>query len=427
MKNQLFALVIPENFFDFIFACYLALLGKKVAVVADKKDVLLLEKASIINPQSSSIICNHLGISPAPKKDEFEPDFQIISSRYRLDFFSNRKLRKFAFERDLAQKGEKLIPLIDELLNQSIEFENQIKQIQLISQNKLTALFKRFFPASIGQSTATLQSLFEQFELDDELKKLILAPLKFLSPYFYSDFPLLSSSLLWRFFLSCQEETSEEKENISDFITESVLMIEAPPEHIKLTKKAIAGIKLSSGEEIIARYYFSSPQKIFSLLDENERESRSAHKLASIFARTTFALHKYEIDEEIIPEALACRVLAVYDSPPNEMLLTITESKGKKELFISYVQKKTQEKALGDDEIFARLKLIFPWLAEDQIKPAQKPRFFHQYLRFHQHQLKIPNLRTPIKNLFLPASELMPFFGIDGLFHLAETISQKES
>ena len=427
MKEQFFALIFPENFFDLLFASYLSLLGKKVALSLpeDNSD---LTRSILIDPYLSQLVCTRLGIGERARENPYEPDFQILSPDFRVDIFAQRDKRRFALERDLKELGEEFFSFLDRLLAQTEPWEEELKtnfplprsRFRFI-QELLQSLSARSF------SFQTLQGFRQENGFSPQIDELALAPLVCFSPYFHQNAPALSVGLLWKFLLSSSEQGSEEKETrLEEIISASGKIIPQEIIALKTEKKSFISARPSSGEELSARYYFFSPNRAFALLDEEERERKPARALASIFARTTFCQHRYEISPELVPEALAPRAVWVQKSEPRAVILVLKKQKRKAELVVGYFLRKSEPRALSDEEIAQILQGIFLWLSQEQLEKKAKPGFSHQFLKFSPLQLKSPRLGTSYVNLFLPASELVPFLGLSGIFRWAEVLAQEE-
>ncbi len=427
MTEQFFALILPENFFDLIFASYLSLLGKRIALILPPESPNLAQSI-LIDPYCSQLVCTKLGIGEKFRTDPFEPDFQILSPRFRVDIFAQRDKRRFALERDLKELGKEFFSFLDRLLAQTELWQEELKNKFPLPKSRFwffQELFQRLSARSF--SFQTLQAFRQENGFSPQIDELALAPLFCFSPYFHQNAPALSVGLLWRFLLSGSEQGSQEKETgLEEIISEAGEIISEEIIELKAEKKKITTAQISSGKEISARYYFLSPNRAFALLDEEEREKKPARALASIFARTTFCQHWYEISPELVPEALAPRAVWFQQGEPRALLLVVRKEKRKAELGVCYFLKKSQPRALSDEEIVQILRGVFLWLLSEQIEKKSKPSFFHQFLKFSPFQLKSPKLKTSYDNLFLPAGELVPFLGLHGIFRWAEILSQEE-
>lgn len=433
MPSQFFALIFAENFFDLVFATYLALRGKRVAVVAAKDRLQNSADSLLLDPFRSRLVCDWLGLQLKAEKHPYIPDFHLISPGRRLELFWDRPRREFALERDLGRDWKKFSGLIDRLVELGSQCQERVKQLQLVHFKFGADLVSRLFSrASPGFGQGSLGELLRQSGVSDVERQLVLAPLKLFSPYFQESSPLFSAALLWRFLLATGEGSTGEDESwegIFEILEANGALVQEQPFALVTSGKKLSQLKLRTGRAIEADFFFAEPNRVFFLLDELKRESRQAKSLMGKFPRATFFSHVFRMDSELWPEPMSQRVLWVpgLEKEPKEFLLIargITPST--LQLSISYAMRKGETKPLEPTEIFDALKGLFPWLTEKKFESRSEPVAFHQHLKFHPSELGAPKIKTSFTNLYLSPSELVPLFGLAGIFRLAQIMEEMD-
>lgn len=429
MADQFFALIFADSFLDLVFAAYLALQGKKVGVVANKLQLQCSADTLLLDPFRSRTVCDWLGLPLKSEKDSFTPEFQIISPKHRLEIFWDRPRREFVLERDLGKDWKKFSALLDHLAELGGVFQEQVKEHKLVDFKFGSGILSRFFSkVKPVFDKSSLADLVSQYELDPWQQRLVMAPLKIISPFFQDSSPLVSGALLWKFLLSGAEGSageSESWEGIFEILAANGSLIEEPAQSLTARGKKLMTLKLRSGREIEAEHFFGEPNRVFYLFEYDKRESRQAKSLMAQFARATFYNHTFRIDAGHWPEPMSERVLWVPagQGEPSEFLLIARRVTPKTiQLSLSYGLPKGEVKPLSNTEIFDALRPLFPWVAAKDLEPQAESMPFHQHLRFHVSQIDFPRIRTGFANLCLSPSELMPLFGFHGMFRLAEIL-----
>lgn len=431
MASHFFALIFAGNFLDLVFATYLALRGKRVAVVASKDRLQSSADALLLDPFRSRIVCDWLGLPLKSEKHPYIPDFQVISPSRRLELFWDRPRREFALERDLGKDWRKFSGLVDRLVELGSQYQEQVKQRQLVNFKFGADLVSRLFSrVSPGLGDGSLGDLLRQSGVGDAERQLVMAPLKLFSPYFQESSPVFCAALLWRFLLATGEGSAGEDESwegIFEILEANGALVQEQPFALGTSGKKLAQLKLRTGRAIEADFFFAEPNRVFFLLDEEKRESRQAQSLMSRFSRATFFNHIFRMDSELWPEPMSQRVLWApgLEKEPKEFLLIargITPST--LQLSLSYAMRKGEARPLDPLEIFDALKGLFPWLTEKKLESHSEPVAFHQHLKFHPSELAAPEIKTSFANLYLSPSELVPLFGLTGMFRLAQSLDE---
>jgi len=433
LPEKFFAIIFPENFYDLLFAGYLAFKGKRVAVIGNKALLNSFAKFLLLNPYRSLLVCDHLGLSLKPEKNFYLPDFQIITSQQRLDFFYDRLRRDFALERELGEEGKNFSGFLDKLVELGRQIEEKLKTEDLFRKIFRSSWWEKFGFGSkvLSFYQSSLSNLVQNSGLKKELMELVLSGLRIFSPYFKESDSAFSSALLFRFLLSAsQAEASTEDSELSilEIISANGRLIEEEPEAMMVDGKRIASLSFSLKKEISAEWFFISPRKSFELLIEKDKETRRAKELAGRFPRASLYLHSYFFKASSWPEPMAERALWI--EPKRKeikewLLVSSPLSENLKELSVSYFRR-GESKPLEDEEIFQVLKGLFPWLNQ-RLERKAEPVISHQYLKFAPSQLTHPELKTSFLNLLLLPSELAPFFGLSGIFKLAEVLAGEPS
>jgi hypothetical protein len=433
LSDQYFALIFAENFLDLVFAAYLALQGKRVGVVANKAQLQNSADALLLDPFRSRTVCDWLGLPLKSEKNSFTPDFQIISPKYRLELFWDRTRREFVLERDLGRDWKKFSALIDHLVELGDLFQGQIKEHKIVDFKFRSRILARFFSTVKPTFDKTsLSDLVNQYELGPEHKTLLMAPLKIISPFFRSSSPLFSGALLWKFLLSGAEGSAGEAESweaIFEILSANGALIEEPAQALTSKGKKLLTLKLHSGREIAAEHFFGEPNRVFYLFEYEKRESRHAKSLMAQFARATFYTHVFRMNSSLWPEPMCERVLwaPAGETEPSAFLLISHQVTPKSiQVSLSYGLQKGEAKPLSNMEIFEGLRGLLPWLAAKDLESEAESLPAHQHLRFHASQIDYPAVSTAFSNLFLNPSELMPFFGFQGMFRLAEILMETD-
>ncbi len=430
MAEQYLFLILAENFYDLVFAAYLTLLGKKVRVVARKDELEDSQTLLLLDPFRSQLVAGRLGLPLKKEKDPFTPDFQILSSSFRLDFFWDRPRRKFSFSRDLAGEDQKFLLTLDRLFQRGKEFEEKVRELPLISAHKNREFFLRLFSRAKGARGAggSVAELFSETGIPRELANALLAPLRIFSPHFQASSAFFSAALLWRYLLSGEDGVAAGRESwnsFSELLTQSGSLISEDPVGLELSGKRLSELRLKSGRKIRADFFFAAPGRVLELLGEKDRESRRARALAQQFPRSTIFTHFYEMKTEAWPEAMSERVswITGREDEPKEFLVCSKPLTGKSnQVSVSYGRRKGEVKPLGEEELFSILVGLFPWLKNEPLPRRKEVKAFHQYLKLEPSRIFYPRLRTRFANLFLSPSELVPLLGFAGLFRLAERL-----
>ena len=431
MSSQFFALIFAESFLDLVFAAYLALLGKRVAVVASKERLQGSADALLMDPFRSRVICDWLGLPLKSEKDPFIPDFQIITPNRRVELFWDRTRREFTLERDLGPDWKKFSALVDRLVELGNQYQEQVKEHQILSlkfgADMLSRVFSRVKPAF---GDGTLGDLIKESGIGGEERQLIMSPLKIVSPYFQETSPLFSAALLWRFLLATGEGSAGEDESwqgIFEILDANGALVQEQPFALITSGKRLASLKLRTGRSIEADYFFAEPNRVFYLLDEERRESRQAKTLVGKFSRATIFNHIYRMDSELWPEPMSQRVLWIpgFEKEPKEFLLIARRiTPGTLQVSISYGLRKGDASPLETLDVFDAIKGLFPWLTEKKLESQAEPLAYHQHLKFHPSELAAPEIKTSFSNLYLSPSELVPLFGFNGMFRLAQNLDE---
>jgi len=434
LAEPLLYLILADNFFDLVFAGYLILSGNKVRVVANQEEVEDWQGALLLDPFRSQMICGRLGLPLKKEKGPFTPDFQIISPKYRLDFFWDRHRRDFCFQRDLGPEAQKFSSVLDRLVKGGKEFEEKVREFPLISGRKNAEFLLRFFSRAkaLPEPGVRIKDLIRGSGISKELSEILLAPLRIFSPHFQEDSPFFSSALLWRFLLSGEAGMAEGRESWSSFFeilnASKSLLIEEPVS-LEVGGKKIIELRMRSGRKIRADLFFASPGTVLELLNEKDRESRRAKALAEKFPRSTVFTHFYEMKAEAWPEAMSERVVWIpgREEEPKEFLICARPLTGATNLAaISYGRRKGEVKPLNEEDLLQNLAGLFPWLKGERMARKKETRVFHQYLKLESSRLFYPLIRTSFENLFLSPSELVPLMSFPGLFRLAERMAEEE-
>jgi len=427
LSDQFFALIFAENFLDLVFAAYLAQQGKRVGVAASKAQLQSSADALLLDPFRSRTVCDWLGLPLKSEKSSFTPDFQIISPKHRLEIFWDRPRREFTLERDLGKDWKKFSALIDHFVELGDVFQGQIKEHKIVDFKFGSRIWARFFSkVKPAFDKTSISDLVNQYELGPESKRLVMAPLKIISPFFRSGSPLFSGALLWKFFLSGAEGNAGESESweaIFEILAANGSLIEEPAQALIARGKKLVTLKLHSGRELSAEHFFGEPNRVFYLFEYDKRETRHAKSLMSQFARATFYNHVFRMNSSLWPEPMSERVLWVpagETEPPEFLLISHQVTPKSIQLSLSYGLQKGEAKPLSNIEIFDALRGLLPWLSAKDLEPESESMPSHQHLRFHPSQLDFPGVRTAFTNLYLSPSELIPFFGFQGMFRLAE-------
>lgn len=434
MAEEKLYLIFAENFYDLVFAVYLNLLGKKVRVSANRDSLENASELIPLDPFRSQLLAGRLGLPIAKEKDPYVPDFQIISQKYRLDFFWDRYRRDFSFNRDLGQDAEKFSNLLNRLVKTGRELELAIQNLPLIAPKKNAEFFLNLLSRAktFPDQNLQLKSVFASAGISSELSQILIAPLRIISPHFSESSSFLSASIIWRFILSGAEGIVSSKESLASFmeiLTASKSLILEEPLSIEISAGKITELRLHSGRRIQADLFFASPPKILELLNEKDRESRKAKSLAERFPRSTIFSHFYEIKSDALPEAMAERVIwiSARTEDPKEFLLCSKPLTGALNLIcISYARRKGEAKPLNEEDLLQTLLGLFPWTKAEPPKKRKEPLGFHQYLKLEPVKFYYPQLRTSFSNLFLTPSELIPILGFPGLFRFAERLAEEE-
>ena len=429
MASRFFALIFAENFLDLVFATYLALRGKRVAVVASKDRLQSSADALLLDPFRSRVVCDWLGMPLKSEKDPYIPDFQVISPGRRLELFWDRPRREFALERDLGRDWKKFSGLIDQLVELGGQYQEQVKARQLVSfkfgADLVSRLFSRVNPR-LGNGS--VGDLIRQSGIGPAESELVMAPLRAFSPYFTLSAPLFSAALLWRFLLATGEGSAGEEESwesIFEILAQNGALVQEPPYMLLTAGKRLAELRLRSGRSLEADWFFAEPNRVFYLLDEEKRESRQAKALFGKFSRATMFNHIYRMNSDAWPEPMSRRVLWVpgWQREPEEFLLIARKiTPLSTQVSVSYGLRKGEARPLENIEIFDAVKALFPWLSEKKLESRGEPFAFHQHLKFHPAELAAPQIKTSFSNLCLPPSELAPLFGFNGMFRLAQIL-----
>ena len=293
MASQFFALIFAESFLDLVFAAYLALLGKRVAVVASRERLQGSADVLLMDPFRSRVVCDWLGLPLKSEKDPFVPDFQIITSGRRVELFYDRPRREFALERDLGPDWKKFSALVDRLVELGNQYQEQVKERQILNLRFGADVFSRVFSRvkpTFGDGS--LGDLIREFGINNEERQIIMAPLKLVSPYFQETSPLFSAALLWRFLLATGEGSAGEEESwqgIFEILDANGSLVQEQPFALITSGKRLASLKLRTGRLIEADYFFAEPNRIFYLLDEEKRGEPPSQRLGGqILARNHF-------------------------------------------------------------------------------------------------------------------------------------------
>lgn len=431
MAEQFFGIVFAENFIDLVFATYLGLLGKKVAVVASKERLQGSADSLLLDPFRSRIVCDALGLAQKPEKDAFTPDFQILSPEFRVDFFWDRPRREFALARDLGKDWKKFSSLIDRLVELGNSYQEEIKKFKIIDFGFKAGFWPKIFSkARPNPRGETLGGLFREFDAGERERQLVLSALRIVSPYFQESSPLFCAGLLWRFLFATGEGGSgrdESWESVFEMLAANGALIQEPAVSVSARGKRLERLKVQPNREIEAECYFAEPNTLFYLLEEEKREARIGKGLVGKFPRATFFSHIFRMNAEAWPEAMTdrCLWLSGEQKEPKELLLIAKKATPKTiSLSISYGLRKGEAKPLESFEIFQALQKLLPWLTEKKLEGQLEPFGFHQHLRFHPSQLSSPEIKTSFTNLYLPPSELVPFFGFTGMLRFAEALAE---
>ena len=433
-----------DSLTDWLTAAALAMAGRTTALLLSRpldRDAGVFPEAPV-DPSGSEIIANYFGEAPAggPEHPE-QADFQVVWPELRLDVFADPDQFQFALERDLPAHAQAVLDAGAQLRGLAEKIARELlgrPGYPPLSWTEKLLLSLRGLGRAIPETRRSLPDLLQAQNLPPALRWLFLLPLKALCPGLADNPGLGSAALLW-YFLARQKRAegavADLRLRLRDLIQRSGKVYEAQPERVTLEKETIAGLSLSSKTELEPGLLLAEPAALFAVLDPGQREDRVGRKLALLFSRSVQHTFFFRIERSALPEAMARRVLALNDprqplSGTNFLALCrIPRVPRWETLAVTATYPKGDVPPPAPEELLQSLEWLLPFLRQDQIALDETRPVLSRY---HYAPPKHPGLwpvspRTPLRNLYLPADQVLSGIGPQAAFLFANALNRRYS
>lgn len=393
---------------------------------------------AIFPPSSSDIIANRLGLgTQAFDESPFEPCFQVVTPRHRLDFFGRDEELRFGLERDVPEHAQNMLKLLHELDALGEEFNAWLEN----SHNYPPITRYEHWLWNLFTSKAVPRKFLEPFsetlerhDIPPDLRIALRAPLNSFAPYTATNLPVASAACLWRLMRKISGNGSAAKdlrEPLKETINANGEVVNSRPVSAEIEGGRVRAVKLADQSEIEFQALLSRPGDFFSLLDSNQRELRAAKKMAGCFPRSVYHTMFFRLERDAAPEAMAAKVAFVMSVKKNlwgDNLMILSRSPRVPRwdtLAVTMGFPKGDMDAPPHDYVFESLQSLMPFLRSDQLEPEEKMGTItrKQYLRTGGLVSGI-NLVTPFKNLYLSFTEILPRLGATGMFIAARRLAE---
>jgi len=431
-----------DSLTDWLTAAALAMAGRNTALLLSRpldRDAGVFPEAPV-DLSGSEIIANYFGEAPAGGPEHaWLADFQVVWPELRLDVFADPAEFQFGLERDLPDQARAVLEVSTALRQLAEKIERQILAqpgYPPLAWTEKFLLSCKGLGRGIPEIRRPLSDLLQAQNLAPALRWLFLLPLKALSPGLGDNPGLGSAALLWHF-LGRQKRAegtiADLRLRLRDLIQGNGKVYEARPERVTLEKETIAGIQLSSKTELEPGLVIAEPAALFQVLDPSQRENRVGRRLALLFPRSVQHTLFFRIERSALPEAMTRRVLALND--PRQplagtnflVLCRIPRVPRWETLAVTAVFPKGDVPPPAPEAVLQALEWLFPFLRQDQIAPDETRPVLSRY---HYAPAKHPGLwpaphRTPLKNVYLPADQVLSGIGPQAAFLFANALNHR--
>jgi hypothetical protein len=427
---------------DWLTAAGLAMAGRSTALILGHA----LDREAGVFPEApvdfsgSEIIANHFGEAPAGGAEApWVPDLQVVWPELRLDLFADPAEFQLGLERDLPGHAPSVLAASAALRQLAEKIERQFLAQPgyppLTWIEKIPAALKGL-PRAIPEIRRPLSELLEAHGLPAPLHWLFLLPLKALSPGLPDHPNLGSAALLWYFLLRQKRgvgPAADLRLRLRDLIQQNGKVYEAKPERVTLAKDLIAGIQLSSKTELEPGLVIAEPGAIFAVLDPDQREDRVGRKLALLFPRSVQHTFFFRVERSALPETMARRVVVLND-PRRPLaganflgLCRIPRVPRWETLAVTATYPKGDVPPPAPEELVRALEWLLPFLGRDQIAPDETRPVVsrNHYAPPHPTSLWPASPRTPARNLYLPADQVLSGIGPQAAFLFAGALNRR--
>jgi len=435
-------IVWGDSLNDWLTAAGLAMAGRTTALILGHpldRDAGVFPEAPV-DLSGSEIIANYFGEAPAGGAENPWPaDVQVVWPELRLDLFADPAEFQFGLERDLPEHAPAVLAASAALRQLAEKIERQLlaqpgyPPLSWI-ENILATL--KGLPRAVPEIRRPLLELLRAHHLPAPLHWLFLLPLKALCPGLPDNPNLGSAALLW-YFLMRQKRgegpAADLRLRLRDLIQQSGKIYEAKPERVSLVKATIANIQLSSKTELEPGLVIAEPGALFAVLDPGQREDRAGRRLALLFPRSVQHTFFFRIERSALPEAMARRVV-VLNNPRQPLsganflvLCRIPRVPRWETLAVTATYPKGDVPPPAPEELIRALEWLFPFLGQDQLAPDETRPVVSRY---HYAPPKPPSLwpaspRTPVRNLYLPADQVLSGIGPQAAFLFAGALNRR--
>ncbi len=435
------AVVWGDSLGDWLSAAELVLAGVRTGLLipqATQSEAPGFPEA-VFSPSSSDIIANRFGFSPwGEAENAYEPDFQVVTPQHRIDIFGDDSEFRLGLDRDVPEYAGNLNELFSELDGIGREFEvwlehapgypaltwRDLWQWRLISARTMPRKFLEPFSEILGRH-----------QVPDSLKLVMSAPLSLFSPLQAENLPAARAACLWRFLrrVSGNGNSGQDLQGaLSDIISANGEVIRSMPAKAELGGRLVKSLMFYDGREIGFQALLARPGDFFSILDADQRELRVAKKIAAYFPRYAYYTLFFRIERDAVPEAMARRVIFVLSTRrelwgDNMMLLTRYRRVPRWDtLAVTLGYPKGDMEPPPADFVFESLQSLMPFLRADQLEQDETiaPKS-HKFYLPRAGLAAAPGLGTPLKNLFIAFSEILPRLGPVALFLAARGLAEK--